>query len=143
MTEAIRRPSLARLAPTLTIHLKRFQHGAGADPAAEAQRVGRHVAVPERLSLRASWCHPDTNGGDLQYSLFGVVAHAGRSGCGHYTCVVRAPSACQLPPTSWLRFDDEECTLLSADEVHALFSPASQSAALACMLFYARVDGSV
>ena len=51
---------------------------------------------------------------------------------------MKAAAGSGLPPRSWLCFDDAECTLLSADDVAALFAPSSQSAALACLLFYSQ-----
>ena len=49
--------------------------------------------------------------------------------------------AAGLPPSSWLCFDDEECSVLSADDLAALFAPSSQSSALAAILFYGRRPG--
>ena len=137
---------------------------------------------------------------DATYTLFGLVAHSGRSGCGHYTCYVQPcaaasqldaalgaspplqrpatpcnasqrlatprnasqrlatpltaplaaplqrpfqpltasyrPLGASLPGGGFLRFDDEECVALSAEDLAAAFSPASRSSALACLCFY-------
>ena len=57
----------------------------------------------------------------------------------HYTApdtVVPRTSGTALPDGSFLCFDDEECSALSAEEFAAAFSPASRSAALACLCFY-------
>ena len=46
------------------------------------------------------------------------------------------PLGASLPDGGFLCFDDEECAALSAAELAAAFSPASRSAALACLCFY-------
>ena len=46
-----------------------------------------------------------------------------------------------LPDGGFLCFDDEECAALSAEELAAAFSPASRSAALACLCFYRLTGG--
>ena len=53
---------------------------------------------------------------------------------------MKAAAGAGLPPRSWLCFDDTECTLLTADDLAALFAPSSQSVALACILFYSRTE---
>ena len=46
------------------------------------------------------------------------------------------PLGASLPDGGFLCFDDEECVALSAADLAAAFSPASRSAALACLCFY-------
>ena len=48
-----------------------------------------HVPLPPSLSL-ASYAMPCCEQRDSTYTLFGLVAHSGRSGCGHYTAYVQA-----------------------------------------------------
>ena len=129
----------------LSLHLKRFACDAGE---AEARRVAQHVQLPRSLSLVA-YATPCCAQRTSTYALFGLVAHSGRSGCGHYTSYVQpCPAASQLdaalgtslPAGGFLCFDDEECSSVSADELASDFSPASRSAALACLCFYRAVD---
>ena len=70
----------------LSLHLKRFACDAGD---AEARRVAGHVQLPPSLSL-ASYATPCCAQRVSTYTLFGLVAHSGRSGCGHYTAYVQA-----------------------------------------------------
>ena len=52
-----------------------------------------------------------------------------------YTASHRSLGA-SLSGGAFLCFDDEECAALSAEDLAAAFSPASRSAALACLCFY-------
>ena len=145
-TEAVRTPRLAHAPPVLSLHLKRFACDGGE---AEARRVAQHVALPASLSLRP-YATPGCEQRPRTYVLFALVAHSGRSGCGHYTAFVRPSAAASsldaalgdaLPSgDEWLCFDDEECSAISAAELAAAFAPDSRSAALACMCFYRVVD---
>jgi hypothetical protein len=55
--------------------------------------------------------------------------------------VLDAALGASLPDGGFLCFDDEECAALSAEELAAAFSPASRSAALACLCFYRLTEG--
>ena len=44
-----------------------------------------------------------------------------------------------LAAGGYLRFDDDECVALSADELAAAFAPDSTAAGLACLCFYREV----
>ena len=141
-TEAVRTPRVRRAGPVLSLHLKRFARDGGED---EARRVGQHVQLPASLTL-GEHATPCCSRRATPYELFALVAHSGRSGCGHYVSYVRpcgeasqldaALLRAALPAGAFLRFDDEECAPVTADELAGTFAPGSRSAGLACICFY-------
>ena len=138
LTEATRTPRIRSVAPILTVHLKRFQQASASQPIAEARRVTSHVAAPSLLQLHRWATAECAEALKDPLHLYAIVAHSGRSGCGHYTGYVEAPPGLPVPPQSWLCFDDEQCSVLTAEDITTLFAPTSQSPALACLLFYRR-----
>ena len=142
----MRTPRVRRAGPVLTLHLKRFARDGGEG---EARRVGQHVALPASLTLGAH-ATPCCRRRATPYELFALVAHSGRSGCGHYVSYVRPCAkasqldaallgAC-LPAGAFLRFDDEECAPVTAEALADTFAPGSLSAGLACICFYRSID---
>ena len=103
------------MGPTIT-KLKGLTSGGG-DGLADPNRVMKQTAIPHRMSF-ARWSAADASearqdrdlspdigpprlDADLAsatYELFAIVAHAGRSGCGHYTSYVKAPDDAGMPP---------------------------------------------
>ncbi|XP_020110457.1 ubiquitin carboxyl-terminal hydrolase 23-like [Ananas comosus] len=100
----------------LTIHLKRFDsHIAG-------QKIDRKVEFEPRIDLKPFVSDP--NEGDLKYTLYGVLVHAGwNTHSGHYYCFVRTSSG------MWHSLDDNQVHQVSEKTV------LSQKA---YMLFYVR-----
>ena len=88
-TEAVRTPRVRHAPPVLSLHLKRFACDAGE---AEARRVAQHVQLPSSLSM-APYATQCCEQRVATYTLFGLVTHSGRSGCGHYTAYVQPCAA--------------------------------------------------
>lgn len=144
-TEAVRTPRIRQAGPVLSLHLKRFARDGGEE---EARRVGQHVQLPSSLTL-GEYATPCCSRRATPYELFALVAHSGRSGCGHYVSYVRpcarasqldAALSASLPAGAFLRFDDEECVPVTAEELADAFAPGSRSAGLACICFYRATD---
>ncbi|KAK6942294.1 Peptidase C19, ubiquitin carboxyl-terminal hydrolase [Dillenia turbinata] len=88
----------------LTIHLKRFDsHIAG-------QKIDKRIHFGPTLDLKPFVS--DSNEGDLKYTLYGVLVHAGWStNSGHYYCFVRTSSGL------WYSLDDNRVVQVSEKTV--------------------------
>ncbi|KFD55210.1 hypothetical protein M513_03851 [Trichuris suis] len=98
----------------LTVHLKRFDH---------IGKIDRHISYSERLNLRPYMT--EKQGLPVNYRLYGVVVHNGRStNSGHYYAFVRNPLG------QWHLMDDSRVCAVSGDNALK---------ASAYVLFYVRL----
>uniref|UniRef100_A0A5S6R628 Ubiquitin carboxyl-terminal hydrolase n=1 Tax=Trichuris muris TaxID=70415 RepID=A0A5S6R628_TRIMR len=98
----------------LTVHLKRFDH---------VGKIDRYISYSERLNLRPYMT--EKQGLPVNYRLYGVVVHNGRStNSGHYYAFVRNPLG------QWHLMDDSRVCAVSGD---------SALKASAYVLFYVRL----
>ncbi|CAL9046816.1 ubiquitin carboxyl-terminal hydrolase 23-like isoform X1 [Musa acuminata AAA Group] len=117
---ALKQLTIHKAPYVLTIHLKRFgSHVPG-------QKIDKKVTFEPTLDLKPFVS--DQHGGDLKYTLYGVLVHAGWSThSGHYYCYVRTSSG------MWHSLDDNQVRQVS--EKIVLVQKAY-------MLFYVRDRGS-
>ncbi|KAG1364374.1 ubiquitin carboxyl-terminal hydrolase 23 [Cocos nucifera] len=113
---ALKQLTIDKAPYVLTIHLKRFgAHIPG-------QKINRKVEFEPTLDLKPFIS--DAHEGNLKYTLYGVLVHAGWSiHSGHYYCYVRTSSG------MWHSLDDNEVSQVSEKTVLAQ---------KAYMLFYVR-----
>eukprot|EP00898_Chlorokybus_atmophyticus_P001530 jgi/Chlat1/2378/Chrsp17S02645 len=99
---AVKRFSVDCAPNILTIQFKRFDPAGG--------KMDRHVAFGERLNIRPYM--RTSQGGPLEYELYAVLVHAGRSThSGHYYCFAKSPSG------MWYSMDDSRVSLVSQSTV--------------------------
>ncbi|WOL19379.1 ubiquitin carboxyl-terminal hydrolase 23-like [Canna indica] len=113
---ALKQLTIHKAPYVLTIHLKRFgSHIPG-------QKIDKRVDFEPTLDLKPFVS--DEHGGELKYTLYGVLVHAGWSThSGHYYCYVRTSSG------MWHSLDDNQVRQVSEKTVLAQ---------KAYMLFYVR-----
>ncbi|PIN18508.1 Ubiquitin carboxyl-terminal hydrolase [Handroanthus impetiginosus] len=113
---ALKQLTIHKAPHVLTVHLKRFSsHAPG-------QKIDRKVAFEPTLDLKPYVTGPYD--GDLKYTLYGVLVHAGWSThSGHYYCFVRTSSG------MWYSLDDNQ--VIQVNERKVLEQKAY-------MLFYVR-----
>ncbi|KAG6466736.1 hypothetical protein ZIOFF_075438 [Zingiber officinale] len=119
--KALKQLTIYKAPHVLTIHLKRFySHDPG-------QKIDKKVEFEPSLDLKPFVS--DQQGGNLKYTLYGVLVHAGWSTrSGHYYCYVRTSSGL------WHSLDD--------NQVHQV-SEKTVLAQKAYMLFYVRNRSSI
>ncbi|KAL8527213.1 hypothetical protein ACS0TY_005188 [Phlomoides rotata] len=88
----------------LAVHLKRF------GPHALGKKIDKKIDFPPTLNLKPFVTGP--NDGNLNYTLYGVLVHAGWSTrSGHYYCFVRTSSG------MWYALDDNEVSQVNERRV--------------------------
>ncbi|KAL2572451.1 hypothetical protein AAZV13_17G068400 [Glycine max] len=119
--KALKQLTIHKAPYVLTIHLKRFHaHDTG-------QKIKKKVQFGCALDLKPFVS--GSNDGDVKYSLYGVLVHAGSSThSGHYYCYVRTSN------NMWYTLDDNRVSHVSEREV------LNQQA---YMLFYVRDRKSI
>ncbi|XP_009623302.1 ubiquitin carboxyl-terminal hydrolase 23 isoform X1 [Nicotiana tomentosiformis] len=102
--KATKRLTIDKAPHVLTIHLKRFgSHVPG-------QKIDKKIHYGPTLDLKHFVS--DTYGGESQYTLYGVLVHAGWSThSGHYYCFVRTSSG------NWYSLDDNQVVQVSERKV--------------------------
>lgn len=102
--KATKRLTIDQAPHVLTIHLKRFgSHVPG-------QKIDKKIHYGPTLDLKHFVS--DTYGGELKYTLYGVLVHAGWSThSGHYYCFVRTSSG------NWYSLDDNQVVQVSERKV--------------------------
>ncbi|MCD7451418.1 hypothetical protein HAX54_011727 [Datura stramonium] len=102
--KATKRLTVDKAPHVLTIHLKRFgSHVPG-------QKIDKKIHYGPTLDLKNFVS--DTYGGELKYTLYGVLVHAGWSThSGHYYCFVRTSSG------NWYSLDDNQVVQVSERKV--------------------------
>ncbi|CAA0819979.1 Ubiquitin carboxyl-terminal hydrolase 23 [Striga hermonthica] len=101
---ALKQLTIHKAPHVLTVHLKRFgSHAPG-------QKIDKKIAFGPTLDLKPFVTGP--NDGDLNYTLYGVLVHAGWSTrSGHYYCFVRTSSG------MWYSLDDNQVVQVSERSV--------------------------
>ncbi|CAN4084454.1 unnamed protein product [Withania somnifera] len=102
--KATKRLTIDKAPHVLTIHLKRFgSHVPG-------QKINKNIQYGSTLDLKHFVS--ETYGGELKYTLYGVLVHAGWSThSGHYYCFVRTSSG------NWYSLDDNQVVQVSEKKV--------------------------
>ncbi|TMX04826.1 hypothetical protein EJD97_004593 [Solanum chilense] len=102
--KATKRLTIDRAPHVLTVHLKRFgSHVPG-------QKIDKKIHYGPTLDLKHFVS--DTYSGELKYTLYGVLVHAGWSThSGHYYCFVRTSSG------NWYSLDDNQVVQVSERKV--------------------------
>ncbi|CAN4113202.1 unnamed protein product [Withania somnifera] len=102
--KATKRLTIDKAPHVLTIHLKRFgSHVPG-------QKINKNIHFGSALDLKHFVS--DTYGGEMKYTLYGVLVHAGWSThSGHYYCFVRTSSG------NWYSLDDNQVVQVSERKV--------------------------
>ncbi|KAJ8562192.1 hypothetical protein K7X08_011483 [Anisodus acutangulus] len=102
--KATKRLMIDKAPHVLTIHLKRFgSHVPG-------QKIDKKIYYGPTLDLKHFVS--DTCGGEMKYTLYGVLVHAGWSThSGHYYCFVRTSSG------NWYSLDDNQVVQVSERKV--------------------------
>ncbi|KAK4338546.1 hypothetical protein RND71_043033 [Anisodus tanguticus] len=102
--KATKRLTIDKAPHVLTIHLKRFgSHVPG-------QKIDKKIHYGPTLDLKHFVS--DTYGGEMKYTLYGVLVHAGWSThSGHYYCFVRTSSG------NWYSLDDNQVVQVSERKV--------------------------
>ncbi|KAM3269998.1 ubiquitin carboxyl-terminal hydrolase 23 [Capsicum chacoense] len=102
--KATKRLTIDKAPHVLTIHLKRFgSHVPG-------QKINKNIHYGSTLDLKHFVS--DTYGGEMKYTLYGVLVHAGWSThSGHYYCFVRTSSG------NWYSLDDNQVVQVSERKV--------------------------
>ncbi|CAA7408075.1 unnamed protein product [Spirodela intermedia] len=101
---ALKKLTIHKAPNVLTIHLKRFgSHVSG-------QKIGKQVQFEPKLNLKPYVSDPLE--GDLMYTLYGVLVHAGYgTHSGHYYCFIRIPSG------MWYSLNDDQVSQVSEKTV--------------------------
>ncbi|KAG8367586.1 hypothetical protein BUALT_Bualt16G0087400 [Buddleja alternifolia] len=101
---AVKQLTIHKAPHVLTVHLKRFgSHVPG-------QKIDKRIAFPPTLDLKPFVTGPYD--GDLKYTLYGVLVHAGWSThSGHYYCFIRTSSG------MWYSLDDNQVIQVSEKKV--------------------------
>ncbi|KAK3019738.1 hypothetical protein RJ639_004472, partial [Escallonia herrerae] len=101
---ALKQLTIDKAPNVLTIHLKRFgSHAPG-------QKIDKRISFGSTLDLKPFVT--GTYGGDLKYTLYGVLVHAGWSThSGHYYCFVRTSSG------MWYSLDDNKVVQVNERKV--------------------------
>lgn len=107
-SKAMKSLKIKKLAPVLSIQLKRFEHNKTNDG---SSKVETPVSIPIYLDI--SKYTSDENATNL-YELFAVVCHVGLVNTGHYIVVVKDGEG------RWLKFDDSVISLIAESEVSSL-----------------------
>ncbi|XP_060171783.1 ubiquitin carboxyl-terminal hydrolase 23 isoform X1 [Lycium barbarum] len=102
--KANKRLTIDKAPHVLTVHLKRFgSHVPG-------QKIDKKIHYGPTLDLKNFVS--DTYGGEMKYTLYGVLVHAGWSThSGHYYCFVRTSSG------NWYSLDDNQVVQVSERKV--------------------------
>jgi len=129
LVKATKRLYIETLPPILTLHLKRFIY----DNVGGTQKLSKHIGYSTTLSIQpdivAQARRPNKA---VEYRLFGVVYHHGKSATGgHYT----ADILCQ---NDWLHIDDTAISPISLEEVASVENPTQPTDRSAYILFYMR-----
>ncbi|CCK71350.1 ubiquitin-specific protease UBP8 KNAG_0G02930 [Huiozyma naganishii CBS 8797] len=104
--DPIKQLTIERLAPTLVLQLKRFEH------LTSGQNVKLNDPVQFPLHLDMSrYCTGGEPTTSIVYRLSGVVSHSGTVNEGHYTAVL------QLNSGEWFKFNDSMISVVSAEDV--------------------------
>ncbi|CAG8500246.1 hypothetical protein C2G38_2032110 [Gigaspora rosea] len=130
LVRATKRLYIETLPPILTLHLKRFVY----DNVGGTQKLSKHIGYSTTLSIQQELMAPSQRVGKvIEYQLFGVVYHHGKSATGgHYTAdILRYDD-------EWLHVDDTTITQISAEEVAILENPTQPTDRSAYILFYMR-----
>ena len=107
-SEATKSLKIKKLAPVLSIQLKRFEHNKSNDG---SSKVETPVSIPIYLDI--SKYTSDENTTNI-YELFAVVCHVGLVNTGHYIVVVKDGEG------RWLKFDDSVISLIAESEVSSM-----------------------
>jgi len=99
------------LPPVLQLHLKRFDYDFARDPPVQV-KINDYFEYGDEIDLSPFVKGPDgvPGGGDDVYVLHTVLVHIGDVDTGHYCAYIRPDG----PGGSWLKFDDETVTCVSA-----------------------------
>ncbi|XP_051113943.1 ubiquitin carboxyl-terminal hydrolase 23 isoform X2 [Andrographis paniculata] len=101
--KALKHLTIHKAPLVLTVHLKRFGHFHG-------QKITKKIAFGSTLDLKPFVSGPYE--GDLNYTLYGVLVHAGWSThSGHYYCFVRTSSG------MWYSLDDNQVVQVNERKV--------------------------
>ncbi|GBB91435.1 hypothetical protein RclHR1_18730001 [Rhizophagus clarus] len=129
LVKATKRLYIETLPPILTLHLKRFIY----DNVGGTQKLSKHIGYSTTLSIQpeiVAQARRPTKA--IEYRLFGVVYHHGKSATGgHYT----ADILCQ---NDWLHIDDTAISPISLEEVASVENPTQPTDRSAYILFYMR-----
>jgi hypothetical protein len=115
---------IAALPPVLVVHLKRFEYDR---KSAARYKVNDPFEFPEELDVSEVCARA---GEEAQYSLAGIVVHAGTAERGHYQSIVRKGKC-------WWAFNDTEVTRINESEVARAASGTAENSS-AYLLFYTR-----
>jgi len=130
-TEVERSTRFCQLPKVFTIQLKRFTM--------TGAKLFEPVDTPLRLCLRR-WCSSECKDRTVGYSLYAVINHTGGgTGSGHYTSYVKQsyvdPSQ---DSNSWLHFDDETVTHISALQFSDILAGNQNSRQTPYVFFYSQ-----
>ncbi|XP_078443190.1 ubiquitin carboxyl-terminal hydrolase 23-like [Wolffia australiana] len=102
--QALKKLSIHKAPYVLIIHLKRFgSHVSG-------QKIGKQIDFDPKLNLKPYVSDPVEE--DLEYTLYGVLVHAGHgTHSGHYYCFIRTSSGL------WYSLNDEKVSQVSEKTV--------------------------
>lgn len=107
-SRAMKSLKIKKLAPVLSIQLKRFEHNKTNEG---STKVETPVTIP--LYLDVSKYSVDNNASNI-YELFAVVCHVGLVNTGHYIVAVKDGEG------RWLKFDDSVISLVLEAEVSSM-----------------------
>ncbi|CAB4406302.1 unnamed protein product [Rhizophagus irregularis] len=129
LVKATKRLYIETLPPILTLHLKRFIY----DNVGGTQKLSKHIGYSTTLSIQPDIMAQARRPKEaIEYRLFGVVYHHGKSATGgHYT----ADILCQ---NDWLHIDDTAISPISLEEVASVENPTQPTDRSAYILFYMR-----
>ncbi|KAG9301429.1 hypothetical protein G9A89_018101 [Geosiphon pyriformis] len=109
VVEANKRLYLDKLPPILILHLKRFVY----DNVGGTQKLNKTVGYSTNITIPSDLIsQAQRQRGPINYRLFGVVYHHGKSATGgHYTCDILRQN------NSWLHVDDATITTITGADV--------------------------